>query len=76
MAMVQTGLVRDRQCLVDEEADMPAGQTELPPMGEGGDNEAAPQEGLGDSTAPDAPQSGKGKGAAGKGGETADKATA
>ena len=56
--------------------DMPAGQTELPPMGEGGDNEAAPQEGLGDSTAPDAPQSGKGKGAAGKGGETADKATA
>lgn len=59
--------------------ELPAGQTELPPMGEGSegaDSAQAPSGGLGESTAPDAPQGSKGKGAAGKGGETADKATA
>ena len=58
--------------------DIPAAQSEgdLPPIGQGTDDDMPPPEGLGDSTAPDAPQAGKGKGAAGKGGETADKATA
>ena len=52
--------------------DLPAAQTEsdLPPIGTGSDD------GLGESTAPDAPTSSKGKGASAKAGETADKATA
>ena len=52
--------------------DLPAAQveSELPPVGTGSDD------GLGESTAPDAPTSSKGKGASAKAGETADKATA
>ena len=49
-------------------------EQEAPPL-----NDAAPADqtgGLGESTAPDAPQGGKGKGQAPKGGETADKQTA
>ncbi|HMO76991.1 MULTISPECIES: DUF736 family protein [unclassified Sphingopyxis] len=58
--------------------EIPAGQAEqdLPPVGQSSDDGIGGDSGLGDSTAPDAPQTGKGKGAAGKGGETADKATA
>lgn len=57
--------------------EIPAGQAEqdLPPVGQSADDGTGGDSGLGDSTAPDAPQTGKGKGAAGKGGETADKAT-
>lgn len=55
--------------------EMPGGnEQEAPPL-----NDAAPADqtgGLGESTAPDAPQGGKGKGQAPKGGETADKQTA
>lgn len=55
--------------------EIPAGQAEqdLPPVGQSSDDGIGGHSGLGDSTAPDAPQTGKGKGAAGKGGETADK---
>lgn len=58
--------------------EIPAGQAEqdLPPVGQSSDDGISGVSGLGDSTAPDAPQTGKGKGAAGKGGETAEKATA
>lgn len=55
--------------------ELPGGnEQEAPPL-----DDAAPADqtgGLGESTAPDAPQGGKGKGQAPKGGETADKQTA
>ena len=58
--------------------EIPAGQAEqdLPPVGQSSDDGIGGDSGLGDSTAPDAPQTAKGKGAAAKAGETADKATA
>ncbi len=45
----------------------------MPPMDDAAP--AGPADGLGESTAPDAPQGGKGKGQAPKGVETADKQT-
>src|SRR3546814_9974946 len=46
--------------------EIPAGQAEqdLPPVGQSSDDGIGGDSGLGDSTAPDAPQTGKGKGAA------------
>ena len=55
--------------------ELPGGnEQEVPPMDDAAP--AGPTDGLGESTAPDAPQGGKGKGQAPKGGETADKQTA